>query len=200
MYGDSARYDLVHFFADKPTYRQFALLLLAVLFHPNRHVTLHLSHPETVITSLRIECVAANPMDPRLSGLACVPAAYGYTPSPVEHLHPLCREEWRIEASHGLYGGRAAYMFPYLHLTNSTGGCGSDEEFAKRSVLEGFGGPQATATFAALLLDISQPQTDLREFCLESPSGNWSVAVGGAEARLWIGYDYYMGEELASAG
>jgi hypothetical protein len=32
---------------------------------------------------------------------------------------------------------------------------------------------------------------DSSPYDLESPSGNWSVAIGSAEARLWVGYDYH---------
>lgn len=57
--------------------------------------------------------------------------------------------------------------------------------------MEGFGSFEATVPLAALLLDIGLPQTELTDMCLESPSGYWSVAIGTAEARFWIGYDYH---------
>jgi hypothetical protein len=190
-YGDSARYDLVHFFVDKDTYRRLGLLLFASVFHPNRQITLYPRHPDTTVTKIRIECGVTDPSCPKLSGLANTPAAYGYYAAPAGHRHPLSREEWRIEGHHGKCFNRAEYCFPFLELTNEHGGCGSEDEFKARSVVTGFGSPEATVTLGALLLDIGLPQTELTEFCLESPSGNWSVEIGSAEARLWVGYDYH---------
>ena len=190
-YGDSARYDAVHFFADKNTYRRLGLLLFANMFHPNREVILHLSHPQTAVTKIRIDCVVPNLSNARLMGLASRPLAFGYEPSPVTHLHPLWKEEWRIQGQYEKYSGRAAYHLPDFYLTNETRRCGNADDFASRRIIDGFGGPEATATLAALLLDIGLPQTALTEFCLESPSGNWSVAIGSAEAKFHVGSDHY---------
>jgi hypothetical protein len=189
-YGDSSRYDMVEFFADKPTYRRLGLLLLASIFHPNRQIVLHLLHPETKVLKLRMGCGTPDPSSADLRGLAMVPSAYGYEAAPVGHLHPLWREEWRIEGIMEKYSGRSAWPLPQLCLTNECGRCGSESDFANRNIVDGFGGSEETTTLASLLLDIGLPQTELTEFCLESPSGNWSVSIGSAEARFWIGYDY----------
>jgi hypothetical protein len=123
--------------------------------------------------------------------LASVPTAFGYEASPIGHIHPLWREDWRIEGDYEQYAGRAGFHLPCFYLTNESGRCTGETDFASRSIVDGFGGPDATVTLAALLLDIGLRQTELTEFYLESPSGNWSVAIGSAEARLWIGYDYH---------
>ena len=189
-YGDSSRYDMVEFFADKSTYRRLGLLLLASVFRPNRLTVLHLRHPETKVMKVRIGCGVRDPSSVSLKGLAAVPAAYGYEAAPVGHLHPLWREEWRIEGRIEKYSGRSAWPLPQFDLTNESGrGSGSDY-FANRNIVDGFGGPEETTTLASLLLDIGLPQTEPKEFCLESPSGNWSVSIGSAEARFWVGYDY----------
>src|SRR5260370_7961068 len=44
-YGDSARYDLLDFVADKPTYRALGMLLFSGLFHCSPLAPLHLHHP-----------------------------------------------------------------------------------------------------------------------------------------------------------
>jgi len=86
-YGDCARYDVVEFFADTASYQRFGLLLFASVFHPNRQVTLHLRHAEATVKKIRIECGIADAASPHLSGLATVPVAYGYSPSPIGHIH-----------------------------------------------------------------------------------------------------------------
>jgi hypothetical protein len=190
FYGDSSCHDLVHFFADKLTYRRLGLLLFASVFHPKHQVTLYPGHPESTVTKLRMKCELKDPSSSALRGLANTSAAYGYHAAPVGHIHPLCKDDSRIEGNYGPYANRAAYLLPFLNLTNEDGRCGNPEELAARSVVDGFGGAEATATLGALFLDIGLPQTEVTEFYLESPSGNWSVAIGSAEARLWIGYDY----------
>jgi hypothetical protein len=188
-YGDSARYDIVDFFADKPTYRRLGLLLFSSIFHPNRQITLHLSHPETTATQLKIGCEIADPSQPYFSGLANVPRAYGYEAAPVKHMHPFWGEEWRVLGELKV-AGRAGSQLPFLSFTNDDGRSNRMDAATSRYRVEGFGGPEATASLAALLLDIGLPHTELNEMCLESPSGNWSVAFGSSEARFWIGYDF----------
>ena len=51
-YGDSARYDLLDFFAEKPTYRALGLMLFSGLFHQNPEVTLHLRHEDASVTKI----------------------------------------------------------------------------------------------------------------------------------------------------
>ncbi|MFN7925824.1 MAG: hypothetical protein U0Q16_37330 [Bryobacteraceae bacterium] len=75
-------------------------------------------------------------------------------------------------------------------MTNERGGCANQPEFAARNIVDCSRDRNATATLATLLLDIGLPQTELVEFCLEGPAGNWSVDIGSAEARFWLGYDY----------
>ena len=89
------------------------------------------------------------------------------------------------------YSGRSARPLPNFYLTNEGGRCGNADDFANRNIINGFGGSEQTVTLASLLLDIGLPQTELTEFCLESPSGNWRVAIGSAEGRFWIGNDYH---------
>lgn len=188
-YGDCSRYDVIHFFSNKLTYRRLGLLLLGSMFHPNRQTTVYLRHPETKVGKLRICCSAPDASTASLRGLASIPVAYGYEAAPVRHSHPLWKEEWRIEGRTQRCSGRSAWPLPFVYLTNESGRCGIETDFEHRNIVDGFGGPEATATLAALLLDIGLPQTELTEFCLEGPAGNWSVDIGSAEATFWIGYD-----------
>jgi len=190
-YGDSARYDVINFFADKPTYRRLGLLLFSSVFHPNRQFAIYPTHQESGIFRIRVECRVDDPLNP-CSQLVTIPVAYGYCASPVGARHPLVADEWRVRGVG--WGGRAALAddLPFLELTNESGGCVTEEQYQSRSVVVGFGSAHATAALAALMLDIGLPQTELSEFSLEGPSGNWSVAIGSAEARFWIGYDYVL--------
>jgi hypothetical protein len=178
-YGDSARYDMVVFFADKPTYRRLGLLVLASLFHPNSTVSVHLTHPKSQVKTIRLECWSPSS---GACGLFMVPSSYAYVANPVHHLHPLWHEDGRIEGCHKRRN-RWDCDFPSFYLTNEGG---RSMEFLQREYVDGFGSPYATATIAALLLDIGLPDSTARELCLESPSGNWSVAIGSAEARFYV--------------
>ncbi len=181
-YGDSARYDLLDFFADKPTYRRLGLLLFSSIFHPNPLTTLHLRHPDTGVKKIVIRREVTEPSAPGASELVMIPASFGYWPEPARGRHPL---------QHGERVRREADL-PWMELTNEHLMCVSDEEFAHRDVVHGFGDPVRTATLAALWLDIGLPGTSGTEFHLEGPSGDQSVAVGSAEARFWVGYEYAL--------
>src|ERR1700694_3585676 len=111
-YGDSSRYDLIHFFADKATYQRLGLLLFAAVFH-NRAITLHLRHPETKVTKIRIGGEIDDPAYSQIFGLMQTPVAYGYSPAPPMHLHPLWREEGRIDRSYPIFGVRRVNL-PFL--------------------------------------------------------------------------------------
>jgi len=180
-YGDSARYDLLDFFAEKPTYRALGLMLFSGLFHGNPLVTLHLRHADARVTKLVMKRSVSEASNPGVSELVLIPASYGYWPEELKSRDPLHRSQ---RADHD--------DLPWMELTNEHLMCVTDEEFNNRSVVHGFGNPMRTATLAALLLDIGLPGTTQTEFHLEGPSGNQSVAIGSAEARLWVGYDYAL--------
>lgn len=180
-YGDSARYDLLDFFADKPTYRNLGLMLFSTLFHGSPLVTLHLRHKESGVNTVVIKRGVSDATNPGVSELVMLPASYGYWPEELKNRDPLYRSQ---RAGHD--------DLPWMELTNEHLMCVSDAEFANRSVVHGFGNPMRTATLAALLLDIGLPGTTETEFHMEGPSGNQSMAIGSAEARLWVGYDYAL--------
>ena len=186
-YGDCARYDVVEFFGDRKLYRCVGLLLFGCLFANGKTLTLHLRNPNTKVNRVRLISpgwdLKANGAP---NGLAMNPICYGYEPAPLSHLHPLWYEPWRIVGSQEKQNARGSCELPYIYLTNDDGRCSRAEEFEARNVIEGFGSAQATATMAALLLDIGLRETQMSEFCLEGPAGNWSVAIGSAELRLWI--------------
>jgi hypothetical protein len=88
-YDDAVRYDMIHFFADKATYRALGLLVFSAIFHPGSRIRLHLRNPQTVVRQLVIDCYHGNPADPPVSQLVLIPAAYGYWPCIPDHQHPL---------------------------------------------------------------------------------------------------------------
>ncbi|MEQ1883938.1 MAG: hypothetical protein ABL967_02685 [Bryobacteraceae bacterium] len=180
-YGDSARYDLFDFFADKPTYRSLGLMLFSSMFHGNDIVTLNLTHGETSVNKIVVKKQVSEAANPGVSELVMLPVSYGYWPEELKSRDPLHRSQ---RANHD--------DLPWMELTNEHLMCVSDAEFANRAVAHGFGNPMRTATLAALFLDIGLPGTTQTEFHLEGPSGNQSVAIGSAEARIWVGFDYAL--------
>ncbi|MEQ1948096.1 MAG: hypothetical protein ABL995_12955 [Bryobacteraceae bacterium] len=180
-YGDSARYDLLDFFADKPTYCSLGLMLFSGMFHGNDQVTLHLTHAEAGVNKIVLKKQVSEASNPGVSELVLLPASYGYWPEELKSRDPLHRSQ---RASHD--------DLPWMELTNEHLMCVTDAEFANRSVVHGFGNPIRTATLAALFLDIGLPGSKQTEFHLEGPSGNQSVAIGSAEARIWVGFDYAL--------
>jgi hypothetical protein len=183
-YNNIVLYDLIDFFADRPTYRALGLLVFSAVFHPNSRIVLHLRHRESEITQLIVECPVPNAADPGVGELVLIPAAYGYWPS-IPDAHPLYYGNWSR-------WGRPMTLeyLPQLILTNEDGGCVTDEQRAARDVVEGFGDARGSATLAALLLDIGLPDTQRTEFCLEGPAGYQSLVPISAECRFWVGYDY----------
>lgn len=170
-YGDSARYDTVHFFADKQTYRALGLLLFSAVFHPNSRSTLQLHHQEATVKQIVIECSISSPENPMPSELVLLPAAYGYWPDIPEDRHPFTPWSRR---GHRL----SPDELPFMELTNETGGCASEQQFATRKVIRGFGGPEGSAALAALFLDFGLPETKRIQFDLEGP-------VGVSEHEYW---------------
>ncbi len=183
-YGDSARFDVIHFFADKETYRALGLLIFSAVFHPNTIVTLHLRHPETKVERLVVVYECSTPEKPLPNELVKTPAAFSYWPKPPESRHPLYwGKRWERDSIDRL---------PMLDFTNQHGQCVNAQDFAARNVVCGFGGALGSATVAALLLDIGLPANADAEFSLEAAPGYQSVRPGSAEARFWVGYDYVL--------
>ena len=180
---ETVRCDAVDFFADKATYRALGVLVFATIFHRARTVV-HLSSDQhclhgTSITKLVIDSSREDP-EPMPSELVCVPTAFGYWPEAPTSRHPLYHERRRPLAA-----------LPRIWWSNDDDLPGATEaEWLSRSVVYGFGEPDAAARMAALFLDFGLPHNSRTEANLEGPAGYQSVSVLSAEVRLWVGYGY----------
>lgn len=81
-------------------------------------------------------------------------------------------------------------VMPWIIWSNEQDMVITEQDWATRSLVYGFGGMFAAARLAALFLDIGLPDNKRTEFVLEGPAGSQSLSPMSAEARIWVGYDY----------
>lgn len=165
------RADALWFYACEQTYRQLGLLILAVVFQPDvPGVDLELTHPASDIRHLCItyEHPNLNDVPP---GYTTRPYALNYYPDEAAS-HP-----W---ASRGL----APSELPCFWLTNEQEFMPTEEDWARRDTVKGFGTDTGSVRFAALLLNLGCPQNAAREYALEGDAGVRGVGTMSAEARF----------------
>ena len=120
---------------------------------------------------------------------------FGYSSIPYQfsyHRMELCRHPWAADTLN-------VRDLPNLLLTNWDDMVITEEEFAQRDTIVGFGNDRGAIRFAALLLDIGASENDQTEIDLEGELGFRGVAPGsvevqlttpGAERWICIGPDY----------
>lgn len=165
--------DALWFFAHKRTYRELALLILAIVFHPEPiRVQLELTHPASEIKNIFIEFDYQN-TSAFVSSYITRPYRFEYFPDKTDR-HP-----WV-----GLPIDR--FDLPSFWLTNKEDNIGRQEEWNNRDTIIGFGNDRASVMLAQFLLDASRPQNKLNEYEFESDAGWRSLGRWSAEARLWL--------------
>lgn len=170
FYGD-APVEMVSLEADKATLRALGLLVMASVFHPSPEaVTVRLTHPRSTIDTLR---VAPERVSDDMPGYVGRPERFNYYAGAVEK-HP-----WE-----GSWAAPDA--LPVAQLTNAAGFVVSTEDLLARHVLVGFGGCEASARFAALLLNVGRPGSAVDELELEGELGFRGVGPGSAELKIWL--------------
>ena len=165
------RMDSLHFHADKETYRNLALLILAVVFCPIPRVHLEM-HSKSDIKNLIIESRWRKFTESSPSYQER-PDRFAYWPT--------------IAAKHPWNNGRILPVhLPHFGLSNMQGSAVNEKQWQARDTVYGFGSDQAAVLFAELLLNISRPQSNVDEIELEGEPGFRGVAPASAEARLWL--------------
>ena len=173
QYGSSSRVDAVHMYADPATFRLLGLWILSMLFHeqPVRS-TLLLTHERSDIKTLGCDFKHNGTFwGQGVFGYSSIPSRFSYNPSQLRR-HPWAGQMPDVQD------------LPNLLLTNKDDMVITDEEFAQRDTLIGFGNDRGAVRFAALLLDIGAPENAQTEVDLEGELGFRGVAPGSVEVQL----------------
>lgn len=162
---------MLHFHADRETYRHLGPLILATVFHPEpAQVRVQLTHPATQVMTLPISCT--HPTWARaLEGYQTQPYAFEYQPGEMQ------RFPWgdlRLDLDD----------LPRLCLASSRYFGDIEEDWRRRDVAEGFGGDVGSVLFAELLLNASRPENPVTEYHLEGDAGVRCVGPMSAEIGL----------------
>lgn len=78
------------------------------------------------------------------------------------------------------------HHYPWLALSNDADHCHTDEDWARRDLVRGFGSAIGVAKLAQLLLDLSRKSNETTEVELECEGGFRGVAALSAEIRFWL--------------
>jgi len=153
------------------------LAIVGVMLLRRESVTVHLTSSHSEIRSLSI--LQPPDLDHR-TGLEVHPTRFHYSMSEIAK-HP-----WTAYPP-------APDELPWFKLTNAEDFVVTDEHWATRDRLHGFGSALGSARFARLLLDLSRPANGTFEVALECEAGFRGVAPASAEVRLWLpGGDFWQ--------
>jgi hypothetical protein len=167
------RSDVVTFHAEKETYRQLALLILAVVLHPEpEQVTVQLTHHASEVTHLVVS-YDREPPESLGSGYYTRPYVFNYDPGEAV-THPwydLCLTPTDLPC----------FCLTY-DLARHYGDV--EETWRGRDILKGFGTDRGCVRLAELLLNLSRPENALTDCELEGEASWRSVGPRSAEARF----------------
>ena len=168
-YGSGFRTDRIVFHATRQTFQELGLLILAIVFRPGGYRTqIVLNHPRSVIKNL---VVSYNGLTARSSGHKTKPDHFSFSPEKIEK-YPWKRwgtQYWQLSS------------FPRFALTNMKEFVVSEEDWASRDTVKGFGDDDASIRLADLLLNLGY--SDQSEIVLEGEGGgNRGVGISSAEA------------------
>lgn len=170
-YEGSIRVDRLAFRADKATYRRLGLLILSVVFrggHARTHLVLTNASSE-----IRNLIVTYDGTTLRRGGQRTRPDAFLYHVGPVE-THPWPHDRLDI------------FSLPRFVLTNMKDFLLTEEDWATRDTVTGFGNDDAACRLAAMLLNISATDNHVDEVVLEGPEGFRGVGLNSAEAAFYL--------------
>jgi|GEM_PF-524173 len=173
QYHPAFRADRVDFHADKATYRHLGLLMLSVVFHAEPEaVQIELTHPASAIKLLVVESPYKGADDIGL-GYNTRPHVFSYWPGATSRI------PWVPPAD--------LSKLPCFYLTNRDNTVGpSEQDWADRDTVRGFGTDEGSVRLAELLLNASQPNNLVDEYTLEGDGGCRGVGFLSAEARFWL--------------
>jgi hypothetical protein len=171
-YGSGYRTDLIRFYAKKETFQELGLLILAIVFRPGggrTHVVLN--HPRSVVKNL---VISYEGLTPRSSGHKTKPDHLCFLPERIEK-YPWKgwgTQFWPLSS------------FPCFTLTNINQFVATEDDWAARDTVMGFGTDDANIRLADLLLNIGY--SDQTEFVLEGEGGNRGIGINSAEAVFYV--------------
>jgi hypothetical protein len=170
-YEGASRVDKLEIFAQKATYQELGLLVLSVVFRPGgARIQLALTNPASAVKNLIIEYSG---LTPRASGHRTRPDYFLFYPGRVD-THP-----W-------VYQNLEPFSLPTFKLTNLKEFTVTDEDWARRDTVMGFGNDDASVRLAGLFLNIGSPQNEKTEVVLESEGGFRGVGIHSAEASFYL--------------
>lgn len=180
------RVDAVEIFAKKETLRSLGLFLLASVFHtelPIIQINLinELSDIKTIYIESMHHVVCETP------GFHTKPFVFNYWPNDV-FKHP-----WQY---HKIIN---PYDYPRFFLTNKDDFCHTDDDFAKRDAIRGFGGDTGTVLLAELLLNMSRDENAQDEFQLEGEGGFRGVGPMSCWVEIWLPGSFNWWGDIAAA-
>jgi hypothetical protein len=169
---EGGRVDRLQFFASRLTYRELGLLILSVVFHPRgSRVHVMLANSFSHIKNLIIEYRGNTS---RVSGHQTVPWKFSFGLERIE-THP-----WTRQDNIDLFG------LPQFNVTNLKEFVVTEEQWASRDTVIGFGNDDASVRLAALLLNIGSPGNETNEVVLEGEGGFRGVGLRSAEAAFYL--------------
>lgn len=170
-YDGASRVDALRFFAQKPTYQHLGLLILSVVFRPGGLRTrLVLTDPGSTVRNLIIEYKG---FTQRGFEYRTRPDHFFFFPGKVE-THP-----W----THQLLD---VVSLPTFKLTNLNESVVTDQDWAQRDTVIGFGNDDASVRLADLLLKFGSPKNETKEVVLEGEGGFRGVGRFSAEAAFYL--------------
>jgi hypothetical protein len=169
---EGAKVDRLQFFARRSTYRELGLLALSVVFHPRgSRVHVVLGNPSSDIKNLIIEYRGSTP---RVSGHQTIPWKFSFSSERIE-THPWTRQN-----------PTDLFSLPRFTVTNLKEFVVTEDQWASRDTVIGFGNDDASVRLAALLLNIGSPANETTEIVLEGEGGFRGVGVRSAEAAFYL--------------
>lgn len=170
-YGGASRVDALSFFAQKDTYRELGLLVLAVVFRPGgTRIRLALTNPASNIQNLVVEYEG---LTKRGFAYRTKPDHFLFFPGNVDK-HP-----W-------IYQRLDLFSLPTFKLTNVKDSVVTDDDWAQRDTVVGFGNDDGSVQLAELLLRFGSPQNQTIEIMLEGEGGFRGVGRFSAEAYFHL--------------
>lgn len=170
-YEGASRVDALSFFAQKASYQQLGLLILAVVFRAGgTRIHLALTDPASCIKSLVVEYKG---LTKRNFAYRTRPDHFLFFPSKVDK-HPWAYQHLEL------------FSLPTFKLTNLKECLVTDDDWAQRDTVVGFGNDDASVKLAELLLRFGSHQNETNEVVLEGEGGFCGVGRFGAEASFYL--------------
>jgi hypothetical protein len=170
-YEGASRVDALRFFAQKATYQHLGLLILSVVFRPGGTRTrVVLTDSQSTVKNLIIEYKG---FTQRGFEYRTRPDHFFFFPGRVE-THPWTHQHLDL------------FGLPTFKLTNLKECVITEQDWAQRDTVTGFGNDDASVRLADLLLRLGSPRNETTEVVLEGEGGFRGVGVHSAEVAFYL--------------